>query len=201
MIRFLYRLFRKVWKLVGQVCSRKVTKFLFYVNGVDCRSDFFTNGVPVVRLTQKGIMKVGAGFRMNNGLHHNIIGRQQRCYFVVSGNLEIGNNVGMSATAIVCMQRIKIGDGVRIGGNTVIYDTDFHSLDSVERLRPVEDKSKVGTKPVVIKKNVFIGAHSTILKGVTIGENSIIGAGSLVCKDIPPNQIWAGNPVKFIRSI
>ena len=47
----------------------------------------------------------------------------------------------------------------------------------------------------------FIGAHSTILKVVTIGENSIIGAGSVISKSIPANEIWAGNPVKFIKNI
>ena len=55
--------------------------------------------------------------------------------------------------------------------------------------------------PVVIGGNVFIGARCIILKGVTIGENSIIGAGSVVTKSIPANEIWAGNPAKFIRKI
>lgn len=55
--------------------------------------------------------------------------------------------------------------------------------------------------PVVIGDNVFIGAKCIILKGVTIGENSIVGAGSVVTKSIPANEIWAGNPAKFIRKI
>ena len=56
-------------------------------------------------------------------------------------------------------------------------------------------------KPVVIGNDVFIGAKSIILKGVIIGENSVIGAGSVVTKSVPANQIWAGNPAKFIRNI
>jgi len=56
-------------------------------------------------------------------------------------------------------------------------------------------------KPVVVKDNAFIGARSIILKGVTIGNNSIVGAGSVVTKSIPDNEIWAGNPARFIRSI
>ena len=56
-------------------------------------------------------------------------------------------------------------------------------------------------KPVAICDNAFIGAKSIILKGVTIGENSVIGAGSVVTKSVPANQIWAGNPAKFIREI
>ena len=54
---------------------------------------------------------------------------------------------------------------------------------------------------MTIKDNAFIGSHSTILKGVTIGENAVIGACSLVSKDIPANEIWAGNPIKFIKKI
>ena len=55
--------------------------------------------------------------------------------------------------------------------------------------------------PVIINNNVFIGAHSIILKGVTIGENSIIGACSLVTNDIPANEIWGGNPARRIKTL
>ena len=54
---------------------------------------------------------------------------------------------------------------------------------------------------MIIEDNVFIGAHSTILKGVRISKNSIVGACSVVSKNIPPNEIWAGNPIKFIKKI
>lgn len=82
-----------------------------------------------------------------------------------------------------------------IGGNTVIYVADFHSHDSTHR----QDSKLDREAPVVIEGNVFIGAHSTILKGVTIGENSIVGACSIVSKNIPPNEVWAGNPDVFIK--
>ena len=88
---------------------------------------------------------------------------------------------------------------LRLGG-ACVYDTDFHSLDPAVRNSENDLKERV-EKPVLIKNNAFIGAHSIILKGVTIGENSIIGAGSVVTKSVPDNQIWAGNPAKFIRNI
>jgi acetyltransferase-like isoleucine patch superfamily enzyme len=53
--------------------------------------------------------------------------------------------------------------------------------------------------PVHIKKGAFVGAHCLILKGVTIGENSIVGAGSVVTKDIPDHEIWGGNPARLLR--
>mgnify|MGYP000288718055 CR=1 FL=1 len=107
----------------------------------------------------------------------------------------------MSRVTIVSQKEIIISDNVRIGGNTCIYDSDFHSLDAGERTCNPEDKSNVVKKNVFIGENVFIGAHVSILKGVHIGKNSIIGTCSVVTKNIPENEIWAGNPAKFIREI
>lgn len=82
----------------------------------------------------------------------------------------------------------------------MIYDTEFHSLDPLSQTSK-EDFQYRKKAPVIIKDNAFIGAFSIILKGVIIGENSIIGAGSIVTHSVPDNQIWAGNPAKFIRDI
>lgn len=91
-----------------------------------------------------------------------------------------------------------------IGGNCKFYDTDFHSLNYSDRMRPyllnMPDENIVN-KDILIKKGAFIGGHSIILKGVTIGENSIVGAGSVVSKSIPDNEIWAGSPVELIKKV
>ncbi|MDP1817342.1 MAG: acyltransferase [Leadbetterella sp.] len=138
---------------------------------------------------------------MNNGIKGNPIGCYDSCtIFVDKGaSLRIGENVGISQTALICHQSITIGNNVKIGGGTKIFDTNFHSLDPKIR-NSKEDLENKLKKPVIIQDNVFIGAYSIILKGVIIGENSIIGAGSIVTKSIPSNQIWAGNPAKFIRN-
>lgn len=106
----------------------------------------------------------------------------------------------MSNVAIHCHNSITIGNCVNIGAGTQIFDTDFHSLDWEDR-RDKTDVIKQKTKPVLIGDFVFIGADSIILKGVHIGEKSIIGAGSVVSHNIPPEEIWAGNPAVFIRKI
>jgi acetyltransferase-like isoleucine patch superfamily enzyme len=138
---------------------------------------------------------------MINGLEGNPIGRPQRCVFFVDkgATLIIGKNVGISSTAIVALESITIGDNVKIGGGVCIYDTDFHSIDPVVRRNVVLDLQAKANKPVIIKDNVFIGAHSTILKGVIIGANAVIGACSVVTHSVPDNEIWAGNPAKFIK--
>jgi acetyltransferase-like isoleucine patch superfamily enzyme len=84
---------------------------------------------------------------------------------------------------------ITIGDGVQIGPNVTIA-TDNHDF---------KNRSVLRCKPVVIKKNAWIGASVTILPGVTIGENAVIGGGAVVTKDIPDNAIAAGVPAKVIR--
>ena len=164
--------------------------------------DFRTSGIPYIMIARGGKCRIGKGFAMNNGIKGNPIGCYQRCTLFVDRNCEliIGNDVGMSQAALICKMSICIGNNVKIGGGVCIYDTDFHSLNPEIR-RSKEDIQHAITKPVIIENNVFIGAHSIILKGVTIGENSIIGAGSVVAKSIPANQIWGGNPAKFIRII
>lgn len=157
----------------------------------------------MVDIAKGGTMKVGNDLRLNNGQRHNMIGRQHRCSFLVtpSGSIVIGNNVGMSSVAFVSAVGIRVGDNVRIGGNTVIYDTDFHSLHPSDRINEETGRSNVKTAPVFIGDNVFIGAHCTILKGVSIGNNAVIGACSVVTTDVPANEIWAGNPAKFIKAV
>lgn len=115
------------------------------------------------------------------------------------GRLVIENNVGISNSAIICHEGIYIGEYTFIGGSCKIYDTDFHSLTLNERVKSKDLGTK--TKPIRINSGAFIGAHSIILKGVSIGQNSVIGAGSVVSKNIPPNEVWAGNPAKFIKKL
>ena len=94
---------------------------------------------------------------------------------------------------------ITIGDHTLIGTNCMISDTDFHPLEYEKRL--ANDHDSIRSAPINIGKNVFIGARCIILKGVTIGDGSIVGAGSVVTKNIPPMEIWAGNPAKYIKRV
>lgn len=176
------------------------TIFRFYANNIKFQN-INSNGIPYVMVARGGKCLIGKNFQMNNGIKGNPIGRAQPCILFVNKNAEliIGNDVGISQTALICHYKIKIGNHVKIGGNVCIYDTDFHSLDPKERQDSDLDFNNKKRASVVIEDNVFIGAHSTILKGVTVGENSVIGACSVVAKNIPENEIWAGNPARFIK--
>lgn len=202
LITFLFKGLKKIRLKVLKPIDFILTYLAFYVNNTRF-TNFKSNGIPRVNVGLGGKCEIGKNFKMNNREMSNPIGRFHRCSLIVGpkGQLVIGNNVGMSSTAIVCHNRIEIGDNVNLGGGVVIYDTDFHSINPKERLVRETDVIGTKTKPVIIGDNVFIGAHSTILKGVTIGKNSIIGACSVITKNVPENEIWAGNPGKFIKSI
>lgn len=163
---------------------------------------FKTTGIPFIRVSRGGGMSIGDNFSMHNGLKGNPIGCYQRCTFIVDNGakLIIGDNVGISQSALIAADDIIIENDVKIGGGCCVWTTDFHSLNPMIRASE-EDLLCRAKAPTVIMDNAFIGAKSIILKGVTIGRNSIIGAGSVVTKNIPENEIWAGNPAKFIRKL
>ena len=201
MIAYIYKIIRKIIRILSKPIYNIYGRVLFIINGIRLPKRMDIRGVMKVHVTRRGIVKIGKNLTINSGKNQNIIGRQQKTTFWVEGKLIIGDNVGISAVALICNHEIKIGNNVTIGGNTVIYDTDFHSLDSSIRKNKSEDKKNAKWGMVTINNNVFIGAHSTILKGVTIGENSIIGACSVITKDLPANEVWAGNPARLIKKL
>lgn len=124
----------------------------------------------------------------------NRIGIYCPCMFTTlskGARIKVGNNCGFSGTVIGCAVKVVLGNNVRCGANTMITDTDWHSEDS----RAGENA------PVIIDDNVWLGYGVKILKGVHIGRNSLIGAGSVVINDIPADVVAAGNPCKVIRKL
>ena len=115
------------------------------------------------------------------------------------GKIIVGDNVGISHAILSARDEIIIEDNVLIGAGTKIYDNDFHSIEY--QYRNENPDTHIRKKKIKISKGAFIGAHSIILKGVTIGENSVVGAGSVVTHDVPNGEIWAGNPAKKCFSI
>ncbi|GAB2544721.1 acyltransferase [Spirosoma aerophilum] len=202
LIRFVFKVIRFGWRRSRRMAEAVVTRIVFYLNNVRYGSNMKSYGIPIVDINDGCSMTIGEFFVINSGRNHNRIGRQQPCYFIadLDGAIRVGNRVGMSSTALVCHHAITIGDDVTIGGNTVIYDTDFHSLNASQRTT-FQDNHLARTAPVNIRNRVFIGAHVTILKGVTIGQDAIIAAGSVVTKDVPSGQLWGGNPAQYIRSL
>ncbi|MCK2021282.1 MULTISPECIES: sugar O-acetyltransferase [Peribacillus] len=110
-------------------------------------------------------------------------------------NIHVGDNFydGYNCT-ILDMAEVRVGDNCMIGPNVGIY-TAGHSIEPKDR-----NKSGYGI-PIIIGNDVWIGGSCIILAGVTIGDNSIVAAGSVVTKNVPANTIVAGNPAKILKSI
>lgn len=115
------------------------------------------------------------------------------------GTISIGNGVGMSHAILSSRAEIKIEADVLLGAGVKIFDHDFHSVSFEERIE--RGDTEVKAKPILIREGAFIGAYAIILKGVTIGRHSVIGAGSVVTKDVPDKEIWGGNPARYIKKV
>lgn len=186
---------------------RKTKRLLMYelINNINLKQQQVQcDGHVVIRgkiyIKNQGILKIKKNTIINSGRKFNQVGYNEDTRITISklGVLEIGENVGISNINIFCQTAIKIGNNVQIGGGVNIWDTDFHSISYKERI--VERDSNIKSQPIFIQSNVFIGANVTILKGVTVGTGAVIGAGSMVSRSIPSNEIWAGNPICFIRN-
>lgn len=167
-------------------------------NRVEFKSFPVINGMMIVQ--NSGRMILGDGNFFNNETSFNMAGLYKPTSIKVlsSAELIIGDYSGFSGVSIYCAQKILIGKYVNCGANVCIYDTDFHPLEFMARRN--HDEAKIKTLPVTIEDDVFIGANSIILKGAHIGARSVIAAGSIVTGDIPPDQVWGGNPARLIRT-
>lgn len=191
----------RLLRSVDRAFCRILNGLTFRLKRVECHADLAgINGA--VRVVGQGRIVIGAGTRMNSGPRRNPIGGDT-CLTLVcrGGKIDIGPDCGLSNCTIVSDTHVIIGAGTMIGGGVKIYDTNFHSIDSQLRRQERVRRYHGLSRPVTIGRDVFIGAHAIILKGVTIGDRSVVGAGSVVSRDIPADEIWAGNPARLVRSL
>ncbi|HEY4757577.1 MAG TPA: acyltransferase [Chthoniobacterales bacterium] len=134
------------------------------------------------------------------------------CSFALgaNGSAVVGDFTLLNGALVMAEERIEIGSHCLISWNVGIADSDFHPLEPAQRLidahalapfykdRP--SRPKLETRPVRIADNVWIGMNAIILKGVTIGENSVVAAGAVVVKSVPANTIVAGNPAVAVKT-
>ena len=146
-----------------------------------------------------------------------VIGDHVSCYAGCSfalgekGVCAIGDFSLVNGALIMAEERIEIGSHCLISWNVGIADSDFHPLEPAQRIidahalapffkdRP--PRPRLRTAPVIIEDNVWIGMNAIILKGVRIGENSVVAAGSVVTKSIPRNVVVAGNPAIMVKEL
>jgi acetyltransferase-like isoleucine patch superfamily enzyme len=181
--------------------------------------DWWTEAIPAnVKFGDGFYCETAQIFRRlrNNKPGAVVIGNHVSCYagcsFAVgeNGQCSIGDFTLLNGALIMAEEKIEIGSHCLISWNVGLADSDFHPLEPAQRLidaqalapffnqRPARPKLK--TAPVIIADNVWIGMNAIILKGVTIGENSVVAAGSVVSKSVPANTVVAGNPAVIVKS-
>lgn len=200
MFRTIYKALHYTFVLLSCKFSTFFCRILLKLNGVEMGDNIKSmKAIPdfVISFKSKNV-------HFGNNVVFNNYGDQSwycKCKIMVRENasLTIGNNVGFNGVLLYSSNSITIGNYVKIGGGTRIYDTDHHSLDYEKRRKSVTDIGK--SLPIKIEDDVFIGTGCYIGKGVTIGARSIIAAGSIVVKSIPADCIAGGNPCKVIKYI
>lgn len=134
-----------------------------------------------------------------------------------TGEIRIGNRCHIGSSTFISKSSITIGDDVTIAWGCCLYDHNSHSVNWDERKNdtseeykdyiatgdPIlnKDWSHVKTKPIVVKDKAWIGMNAIILKGVTIGEGAVVGAGSVVTKDVADWTVVAGNPAQVVKKL
>ena len=200
-------MFRKTFKFAKAVCrscrfacSTWRVRLLFRLNGIRFGRGLRAVGVPAVNVSLGGRAEIGERFTVRTGLHDTEVGTVGgRIRVGPKGVLRIGDRVGMSNATIVCEELVEIGDDVLLGGGVQVFDTNFHSTDATVRVSGQAARSDVRTAPVRIGSRVFVGANALIFKGVSIGDEAVVAAGSVVVCDVPAGETWGGNPARRIK--
>jgi acetyltransferase-like isoleucine patch superfamily enzyme len=175
----------------------------FKYHKVDFGSKLRIRGPFKLTVNNGGVLRIGSSFNLTSGFMYNPLGRNIKSYIRVDENAKIiiGDNVGASNVCLWSKEGIQIGNNVKIGADVLIFDSDMHTLNFKLRRESYLDAKSAISKPIYIGDDVFIGTRSIVCKGVNIGPRSIIASGSVVTKSVPNDEIWGGNPAKFIRKL
>jgi len=191
----------KIWNKLGSVFVYPYIRLLFAFYNIPWGNHWRFYGIPIIQKHRRSLLRIGDGLQLRSATASNPLGVNHPVILATwqeNSCLEIGENFAMTGGAICVVQSVRIGNNVNIGANSSIVDTDFHPITPSDRRKnPSAGKSL----PVVIEDDVFIGMNCIILKGVSIGQGSVIGAGSVVTKSIPPFVIAAGNPAVVVKEL
>jgi acetyltransferase-like isoleucine patch superfamily enzyme len=146
------------------------------------------------------IIKIGKSCRFRSTFRSNMVGLNRPCGISTHHKdavIHLGENCGLSGVVIGAANSIVLGNHVLCGANVTITDFDWHSVNQSRHSQSVSELSE----PIRIGDNVWLGLNTLVLKGVEIGNNTVIGANSVVTSSLPENVIAAGIPARVLRSL
>ena len=173
----------------------------FALSGLEWGTGWKVYGRPIVQRHRKSRISIGDGLEIRSFPRSNPLAPNHPVVFATrerGAELELGDDCGLTSTTLVAADRVRLGDRVQVGANSTIVDTDFHPLTPERRNENFLDGEVAS---VTVEDDVFIGMESLVMKGVRIGEGSVVGAGSVVTQDVPPRTVVAGNPATVVREL
>lgn len=211
-LKFIKRGLKKVLRFIFFIPShqkiqrrKQLSDYKFLIkNGVDTELGYVTlYGQPLISKVNNSRIVMGRGVVIISDSQYNRSGINHKAVIATEApgaEIIIGDGVGISGSSIVAVEKIQIGENTMLGANTNIFDTDFHPVDANSR---INQKNILDAKhsSVKIGKQCWLGANVTVLKGVTIGDRVVVGAMSLVNKDIQDDAIVGGVPAKLLSNI
>lgn len=190
----------KLWNEIVRLCVYPLARLQFALAGIPWQKDWKIYGLPILQICRGSRVTIGPGLELRSTLASNPLAPYHPVVISTRNPhacIQIGKNFSMTGGSIVAEKNITIGNNTMIGANTLILDTDFHLL-------PIGVKSakRVAVfKPVQIGNRVFVGTEALILKGASIASGSVIGARTVVSKNLLQKAVYVGNPCKLLRKI
>lgn len=196
-------MFARIWLKLLKEWWQLYVPYRLRAMGVVVGENVRFYGMPIVRMTKGSSIRIGnrvvlcSDSRFTDlGVNHPVVLRTLRA----DAQIVIGNDSGISGGSICAAISVELGKECLLGANVTIADTDFHAITPAGR-RFNGKPQDIGAAPVCIEDNVFIGTGVLVLKGVSIGKNSVIGAMSMVNKNVGANVIAAGAPARLIKQL
>jgi acetyltransferase-like isoleucine patch superfamily enzyme len=200
----LARAFDMPWLVANglkRVLALPYIRFGFALHGISWGRRWRIFGMPIIQRHRKSRIELGDGLYMRSWSRSNPLTPNHRTVLSTRrarAVITVGKDCGFTGATIVADQKVQIGDRVQVGANAVIVDTNFHPITPEGR----RDNMHAGASaPVIIEDDVFIGMQSIILKGVTVGVGSVVGAGSVVARDVPSRSVVIGNPAQVVKKL
>lgn len=202
MLKRIVRFLRRAYRSVIFRSSTIFVKPWLAAFGITFRGRCVFVGCPIVDMAENSVIEIGdncvltsMAFATALGVNHPVILRTLH----PGAMIRLESGVGMSGTTICAAKEVTIGSDTMIGANVTIADSDFHPLEPANRKNSLE--AFQNAQAVRIGRNVFIGTGAILLKGAQVGDNSVIGAGSVVSSSIPENVVAVGIPCRVLKSL
>lgn len=192
---------------VAQVVLRWTTRCRLTWKGVEVNGVVRLYGTPRVRLVAGSRLIIDDGVVLCGSWRANTLEARGPCILQTTqpgAVVRIGSDTGITSATISAAQSVAVGSRVLIGAGALITDSDHHhvesTVDGIPR-RFAGVPTPTDADGVEIGDDVFVGARAMILKGVRVGNGSVIGAGSVVVSDVPSHVVVAGNPARIVREL